>query len=462
MSGYSYEFIKTELIMEKQKNVLWAFFASVKLAIFTFIILALTSIIGTLIPQNKPLPEYIQMFGEGLTRVFQQLNVFDMYHAWWFVGLLVLFCINIIVCSFDRLPNVWRIVVMDNLDTDPEQLRKKRPQHAFSSQSDVPGTAALTETVLKSAGWQASRADLEKGVLLFSQKGAWTRFGVYMVHTSILIIFIGAIIGVVYGQKGSVVIPEKRFTEQAYSFDGGQPIPLGFRVRLDRFTLEYYSNGAPKEYRSDLTVIENGQEVLKKSIEVNTPLDYKGFTFYQASYEEYDKFLITIQDQKTGLSREFLAPPGQEIPWQEAGLKFGIVNMMGPNRIGEYRLKIWLSDENGAPSSFWLDNRTTVSVERPGTVYDFTSKRYYATGLQVAKDPGVWWVYSGCILMLLGLVVTFFLSHKRIWVYISQEGDGAELLVVGSSNKNKVSFENNLEILADRFQDEKTLELKKD
>ena len=31
-------------------------------------------------------------------------------------------------------------------------------------------------------------------------------------------------------------------------------------------------------------VLENGKEVLKKTIEVNDPLTYKGLTFYQSSY----------------------------------------------------------------------------------------------------------------------------------------------------------------------------------
>ena len=41
------------------------------------------------------------------------------------------------------------------------------------------------------------------------------------------------------------------------------------------------------------------------------------------------------------------------------------------------------------------------------------------TGLQVAKDPGVWIVWLGCTLMMAGyLYVAFFMSHRRIWVRI--------------------------------------------
>ena len=40
----------------------------------------------------------------------------------------------------------------------------------------------------------------------------------------------------------------------------------------------------PKEYLSDLVVPENGREVLKKTIQVNDPLKFKGISFYQSSY----------------------------------------------------------------------------------------------------------------------------------------------------------------------------------
>ena len=94
-------------------------------------------------------------------------------------------------------------------------------------------------------------------------------------------------------------------------------------------------------------------------------------------------------------------------------------------------------------------------------VYTFESEQIFATGLQVAKDPGVWPVYIGCILMLLGLVVAFFLSHKRLWVYIYEEGDRTRILVAGSSNKNKVGFENKFNILVEKLENNETLQLSK-
>jgi cytochrome c biogenesis protein len=63
------------------------------------------------------------------------------------------------------------------------------------------------------------------------------------------------------------------------------------------------------------------------------------------------------------------------------------------------------------------------------------AERYY-TGLQVTRDPGVWVVYLGFIMMILGCVVTFFMSHQQMCIAIIDTGDGAEVMVGGISNKN--------------------------
>jgi len=125
-------------------------------------------------------------------------------------------------------------------------------------------------------------------------------------------------------------------------------------------------------------------------------------------------------------------------------------------------MKIWFSDGKGEPSVFWLDGDTVVSVERPDTAYAFKSEQVFSTGLQVAKDPGVWPVYIGFIIMLCGLVVAFFLSHKRVWVYIDETGNKTRVLVAGSANKNRVAFENIFDALVEKLEENETLKLSKE
>ena len=427
--------------MSNKKNTIWSFFASVKLALFVLFFLALASIIGTVIPQNSPDQAYIEHYGPNMAKLFQLLDIPDMYNSWWFVTLLCLLALNLTVCTIERLPNVWRIMSMDNLDTKPQRLSKMRPQQEISTSQSEQDAAAQARKTLQNNGWKSSEKTTDEGILLFAQKGPWTRLGVYIVHISILVIFAGAMIGSYFGYKGSVMIPETSTTDKIYKFGSGTPIDIGFTVRCNKFTLSHYPNGAPKEFRSDLDILEDGKVVVSKSIIVNDPLDYKGHTFYQSSYQSYKKFLTTIVNNQSKLNEIFLMEPGKEFRWEEANVSVGIINRNMTDTPGLFQYKIWFSDNTGNAAPFWIVDGDTTTVKTPGNVYTYSMKEFYATGLQVTKDPGVWYVYFGCTIMLLGLIVAFFLSHQRIWIYIRRNKETTQVLVSGSSNKNKPAFE---------------------
>ncbi len=446
----------------KTKNPVWALFSSVKLALFLLIALASTSIIGTIVPQSKPVGFYVQTYGPNLARFMQTLSIPDMYNSWWFMILLAMFSLNLIVCSIERIPNAWRLVTMDNLATDPERLKKMGMRKSFILDGSLNEAEEKASTFLGNNGWKTEKQDKEGATMLFSQKGGWTRFGVYIVHSSILIILIGAIIGSPrvaktilrdpnFAFKGSIMIPESQQTDVIYSFQSGVQIPLGFTVRCDYFTIDYYQNGMPKEFLSKLTVLEDGKEVLKKDIEVNDPLIYKGITFYQSSYQPYQDFILNLQNNTTGQSKSSIVPAREQINWTEGGVRFGIINMKTRGE-SVLELKIWFTDDKAEPSVFWIEPGREAVIERPTGNYTLSTKQLYATGLQVAKDPGVWWVYIGCGLMLVGLIIAFFMSHRKIWALIYDENGKTTVLFAGSAHKNKVGFEKTFEALVKDFQ----------
>ncbi len=263
-------------------NQFWNFFSSVKLAIFTLCSLAATSIIGTIIPQGESAAFYVKSYGAKTAHFFQVLDIPEMYYSWWFLGLLGLLSTNLIICSFDRFPAVWKIITADNLDISPERVEKMSNCSKWEFGTNKLDKIDLTD-MLKHGGWKATSKKLGGNELFFCEKGRWSRTGVYIVHLSILVIFVGAIIGHFFGFKGSVMIPEMRSAQKVFGYKNEGSLQLGFEIRCNAFTIEFYDNGMPKEYRSSLSVLEDGKEVLTKDIEVNSPLIYKGITFYQSS-----------------------------------------------------------------------------------------------------------------------------------------------------------------------------------
>jgi cytochrome c biogenesis protein len=99
-----------------------------------------------------------------------------------------------------------------------------------------------------------------------------------------------------------------------------------------------------------------------------------------------------------------------------------------------------LTPKDGQPVEILLPLRfPELDRMRKGAVSIVVSdyvRRYY-TGLQVTKDPGVWVVYTGFIMMIIGCYVTFFMSHQRLCIDIVKKGHKSMVMVAGAANKNK-------------------------
>lgn len=436
----------------KNKNPVFSFFSSVKLALATLFLLSVTSIVGTVIPQKENFDWYVSNYSETTARIFQVLDIPNMYNSWWFLGLLGLLATNLIICSIDRFPGVWRQIKADNLATDLTRLQRMRLSATWKSDKSVDSLSTELHNNLLKQGWKTTQRKRDSSLLLFAQKGAMTRTGVYIVHASILVIFIGAIIGEMLGFKGSIMLPETQATDTIYQYGTGKSIDLGFTVRCDRFDIDFYDSGMVKAYRSKLRIFEGDTQILEKDIVVNDPLTYKGITFYQSSYQGYEEFLLTVTNQQTNVSETLTMPFRQQVSLNQPNSKIGVINA---DAIGQSvtRIKVWFKDDLGPASTFWLDAGDQVTMERPDAKYTIAAKQMYATGLQVAHDPGVYVVYLGCFLMILGLFVAFFMSHRRIWILLDTTNEGNTILLSGSANKNKFGFEKSFESLREQLQE---------
>jgi cytochrome c biogenesis protein len=451
-----------ETVITKEKGfliILYDLFRSLKLTIFLFILLAVLSIFGTLITQNAARPEYIQRYGIRLYEVLNFFNLFDMYHSWWFSTILLLLVINLIACSINRLPGVFRQISRTRTGLEDSML--KTLPYADRVQIRGKGGAKTEESVrflLKKWFGNSTRFESESTITFFSEKGRFSRLGVYIAHLSLLFILIGGLIGSLYGFRGHVEILEGETVNQIFlrARNREVPKPLEFSVRCDDFNITYYDFPGReekhiKEYTSLLTILENGKEVLKKSVQVNHPLHYKGLAFYQSNYGTIHNITLGIQWRNKKEKATFKAPEGTTVPVPNSNDFIQVLQYASQvHNFGE-GVQVVLFKPNQKPLSFWLLRAYPKFDEKRRDEFVLTfegdSSRQY-TGLSVTKDPGVWVVWIGCGLMILGLIVSFFFSHQRVWIRIPKS-PGEEIVLAGSANKNRVGFEKAFNQLAD-------------
>jgi cytochrome c biogenesis protein len=559
-------------------DLLWNFFISVNLTIITLISLATTSIIGTIIPQNGKPDFYFHKYGEVLYKIFSAFNIFDMYHSWWFRFLVITLVINIIACSIDKLSSTWKIIFPGKPVFKRNKFKGSSIQEEFIS-----GTPPekLKNPFQKVAGKRFRHVVIETidtGFILFAEKGRWTRLGVYTVHCSIVLLLIGSLLGSLLGFEGSVTIPEGESTNEIPLRDSNHVLNLDFHIRCDDFSVSFYESGAPKEFRSALTLLKDNKPTITKDIIVNDPLRYEGINIFQSSYGKLPPRNITLvfQDRKTGeelvretvqLGESITLPDNQGefilndfsnkihfkgqnigdaftgslilrdkgaidvlIPYPFPMIDFNSPNELQkidifqtkatvdiPDRISlsftsretgiEYTINSSIGETKKIPEglgSFTLqklqrsykfkghdigdafigtlhhpDGKTQEVIlplkfsqfdkMRKGKIIiaitDFQQKvipsnlvvsvtdfqEHYYTGLQVTKDPGVWVVYLGFIMMILGCYVTFFMAHQQVCIEVIKEGDQTLIKISGAANKNKLNIQKNIENLSKRL-----------
>jgi len=428
----------------------WNFFISVKLAIFTLIILAVASIFGTIVEQNQPPEKYHQIYEDWAFALMNRINLFDMYHSWWFLLLLVLFTVNLTCCTIDRFPKMLRVVRNPRTKLDGNLEKSLSLSDRWKRKGTLSDWAAKYSSTL-SATFAKPKVTEEGGeVHLYAETGVASRFGVYVTHLSIIIIFIGAILGNVFGFKSYVNITDGEEVSHLDTRGGKEHINLPFSVRNNRFWLESYPNGQPRKYASDLSVMENGREVLRKTITVNDPLQHKGIWFYQSSYGQAGgtTALVSVRRPDGSPVGAWSLAPDEPIPIDGYGTVRG-VNYDRNFQGGGPALQVVVEKPGKPAENFWLLQQSPDrDRQRKDTLlFSFgglNTKMF--TGLQVAKDPGVNVVWLGCALMIIGIAMAFFLSHQRVWVRLAQGQDGrVEVVLAGSASRNRLAFEKKFE-----------------
>jgi cytochrome c biogenesis protein len=452
--------MNNEVISADPFGKIWNFFTSVKLTIVLLLSLAVTSIIGTLIPQNEDPQSYFQAFGGVLYQLFNLLDLFDMYHSWWFQLLIVLLTANIIVCSIDRISSNRRILFVRHPTFKLPRFRNLKHRQEFTNARTPQQVKDIYQAFISRRFRHSQVEAIDNGFAIYGEKGRWTRFGVYTVHLSVVLLLIGGLIGSFFGFDGFVNIAEGESVNQIRLRNKPQMVQLDFAIRCDDFDVSFYDTGAPKEFRSSLTILEQGRPVLSKDIIVNDPLRYKGISLYQSSYGNLpsNEVVLSFTNNNTGMVYKNKATMNQPLQLPEKLGTFEIKKFLQSaefrgHNIGEAYIGI-LTPPGGDPVQITLPLRfPTFDKMRKGNLVISVVEhvpRFY-TGLQVGKDPGVWVVYSGFILMIIGCYITFFMSHQQICLEIVPSGKQSRVIVAGTANKNKTGMEAKVDRLTEKL-----------
>ncbi len=421
---------------------------------FLFVLIAAGSSLGTFIQQHEAGSKSVfwlsEKFGtshEQMYVILSKIGLVDMYGSWWFISLLTLFAVNLIVCTFNRLPHVYRQlktpvgINRDIFETSKNTVTFEAPENAgekitgylksFSSVSDTDGSVTYYA----------------------AEKGRFSRSGVYITHLGIITVLFAALIGITAGFKGNIAIVEGS-SDDVIITPSKKEVKLPFSIQLDNFDVDYYKDSVkPEKYVSDITIIK-GDKKEQLRLLVNTPISYDGYRIFQTNHGFYagDNVLFTLQAGKKGKLQNIHSKFGQKFGIPETSLtavvqdfapslgqdeKGRLVNfntmMMNPAILLE------VFDENDVSLGYkWIFQKH----EESGDMNEFQVKFVDVLGAQysvltVSKDPGKLLVYIGFIILGAGVVTAFYFRHTRIWVRVEKNGSVSRISVTADRSKYK-------------------------
>ena len=440
---------------------LWNLLRSIKLTIFLLIILAAASIIGTIIPQRgQGAMELARELSPEAFRFLSSLGLFDMYHSIWFRLILAFLVLNLVICSIDRFPSALKLFRSRPNPDRKAPFKDLPPDQSFVVNSGKIKDSDIMKPLLKARFRRFRDIKKEGEYIICAEKGRYSYFGVYLVHLSILAILLGGITGSLFGFEAYVNILEGTQVETVMLRKERRPLKLDFKIRCEKFYVDFYENGAPKEYRSNLSFISGRDEVENMSVRVNHPVKFRGVTFYQASYGRVPSGKVTLNILTSGKKEEIIQVEAEvsgtnPLPQKEG--TFEVVDIKTDFMSTGPAALISITPDRGEKTKFWIfhnpekikdvlpepmliSKRFNASAFAPYTfVLKSIESRYY-TGLQANKDPGVSIVWAGCLIMLAGFFLTYFTSHRKIWVSAKRDDASTLIKIAGRSNKNPVGM----------------------
>jgi len=410
--------------------------SDLRVAIVLLLVIAITSGVGTAIPQREPADLYHRLYdpqpwlgllnGDGVLA----LQLDHVYSSGWFLGLLAWLALALLLCSWRRQWPALQAALRWIDYSTPRQLSKLSVAETFTT--DTP-KASLDQLagLLQRQGWQIQRHDDR----LAARKGLLGRVGPLLVHAGMVVLMLGAAWGALGGQRAEQYLAPGRSLELMDSRGSSQ-----LTLALDHFSIQRDPAGRPEQFTSQLRILEgdgSGGSLLKQAeISVNHPLRFQGVTLYQA---DWALATISLQLGKSPL----LELPLQSFP-QLGEQIWGIVLPTRPD--GSEPVLLSLGSEQGPVEIYGADGISLARLAPGGAAVEVkglpirVESVLPASGILLKRDPGVPLVYAGFAIALAGGGLSL-LATRQLWAIAEQPaGQAGQLHVAGLCNRNLTGF----------------------
>ncbi|GGK99473.1 cytochrome c biosynthesis protein [Sphaerisporangium melleum] len=457
----------------------WRLLTSMRTALILLFLFALASVPGSIYPQRSISPDKVAQYFKDSPQAaawLDRLWLFDVFTSPWFAATYLLLFISLAGCVLPRAAAHWR-ELRRRPPAAPRNL-SRLPQHAYFRT----GEAATVESLAAVLRARRFRTVTGPGWVA-AEKGYLRETGNLLFHAALLALLIAVGAGGLYGYRGNVLLVEGNgFANTVSAYDRYIP---GQRVSPDSlepfsFTLKDFQatyvaagerRGQPLDFSASLRVADHpGAPERPYELRVNEPLEVNGTQTYLLGHGYAPTFKVLdgkgqvafegpvpclTADQVTYTSECVIKVP-DALP-EQLGFLVRFLPTTVPAADGSW-ISIFPGMANPTAQVFAFSGDLGMNTGRPQSVYQLDTAKLkplvmglktkplavgdtlplpggagsiQLTGvrewisLQIAYDPGRGPALVAAALAVLGLVLSLTVRRRRVWVRVTEDGDGA-------------------------------------
>ncbi len=452
--------------------------SSVKFGVILLCLLALACMVGMIIVQQNVdgFDKYFAALTPAQKFLYGKLGFFDIYHVWYFNGILLILSLNIVLASIDRFPSAWTYVSRKKLDASAHWLRGQQQSASVRLRAATREEAVeKVKAAMRPVRMRAIVSEKKGKTFVFGERGVINRLGAYAVHVALLTIFTGGFLTAQFGRTGQMPLepgqkPTNEMTETVFNVDQLSRAVYQLPFEVECTDIEQTLMRKDGSIMSDNTLDWLTRIKIKDPdygerealVHLNSPYDYRGYRFFQASFVANGKarsVKLQVTPQGGGASQELEMPRNGSAKLADGTLV----------QFQDFNANFSVGGEDNSQEGVYGNPAATLAVTPPGgkatRAFAFTpemaerapfakqpvagytwrlvdfEKAPKAHILSVQKDPGSTVVYIGFALLALTLAHVFFSSHQRVWALVEEKDGGAfEVVLGGNSNRNQLGF----------------------
>ncbi len=412
----------------------------------------------------------------------------DIYNTRQFIVILALLGLNImiIVASLTHFPVALSHILRKKLIASPAFAMTQN----FKDEIEQPllGRKQLVERAATAAMAMSFKIRVtveETQTTIFAERGAWNRLGSYVVQASLLAIFASVIWNNYRGYTGWMWIEPGKMSDKIVNHlsnvgnsrspytPGQEELRLPFTVEGLDIQLKLRDKNRAMDMGNAMDWItrvrihdhETGQGT-ETSIQMNSPFDYRGRRFLQASFDRRGSarsLKLNVTPASGGASEDLSIERNGRVKLSDGSqlhyLEFNSSFTANANQeVGSSSIdyvnpaaRLAYLKPTGEQGEMWAFTEGFINEisKAPSLKAEFLEAAPYRlvlTGfekaprghlLQIQYYPGTKLMYAGFSILCLALIGVFFFSHQRLWIVVE---DG-KLYLGGNANRNQLGFE---------------------